>query len=63
MSRASIYRYWNSNKKKGRKKLDLKETDPFEVKNIILLYKHNHAKAETLFNVLGIVLETPFINV
>lgn len=64
MSRASIYRYWNSNKKeKKRKKLGLKGTDPFEVKNIILLYKHNHANAETLFNVLDIVLETPSLNV
>lgn len=41
----------------------MKGTDPFEVKNNILLYKHNHAKAETLFKVLGIVLETLFSNV
>lgn len=63
MSRASIYRYWNSSKKEKKKKkteVRLKGTDSFEVKNTILMYKHNHAKTATLYNVLGIVLETHF---
>jgi len=49
-------------KKKNVKKSCLKGTDSFEVKKkIILKYKHKHAKAETLFNVLGTVLETHFL--